>query len=547
MSSALQSLTDFVTRQDATLNHECSVAFKHDNRSTLVKMAATCIFSETLYYGNTKNTIDNLIREVANTHPEWLMKLAMWLREEQHLRTVLARIIAIGSTIPTCRPFIRTAFPRVCKRTDDLLNIAKQVKDDKGGLCQSSPHIIRSCMADSLANLQEYQAMKYRKKGKFGLKHLLKLYHPKPASKQQQLLYSWIIDARCWEKWSAEEQEMLPIISAFEQFKRTGIDDMDTLAETAKAGNLPWEMVISRCGSHQSAWRMVLKQMPIMALVRNLRNLITNGVLRDKELHNYVLSVLENREIILNSQQLPFRWLSAWQEIAPLDNQIGKALQNALQISLDVLPHWPGVTAIACDESASMEIPINKYSSVTAKDLANLLGAMIESLCDEGQLYLFGTDCIRVPDRKYCPEIFEEHLQNRNIMNRFEKLNQIGKKVGCGTEAYKVLSQLLTEEIFVDRLVYLTDMQIYSSQEDCFKIFAGNDRYLPALIKEYRKKINPNMQTIAINLQPYETFITPQDQEGVTNISGWSEGILGYIKDIDHGGWTLVDEIEKYK
>ncbi len=227
-------------------------------------------------------------------------------------------------------------------------------------------------------------------------------------------------------------------------------------------------------------------------------------------------------------------------------------MQNAVQISLDVLPRWKGITAIACDESGSMETPISKHSAITAKDVANLLGAMIESLCDEGQLYLFGTDCIRVPDRKHYEEIYKNHFENRTILDRSAKIERLGAKVGWETNAHKVLVRLIKEHIYVDRLVYLTDMQIYGespneSGDIISRCFSSDDQYLPLLIKEYRKKINPNMQTIAINLQPYETFITPQDEEGVTNISGWSEGMLKYINLITNGCWTLVDEIDKYE
>lgn len=44
------------------------------------------------------------------------------------------------------------------------------------------------------------------------------------------------------------------------------------------------------------------------------------------------------------------------------------------------------------------------------------------------------------------------------------------------------------------------------------------------------------------NLHPYEHFITPQNEAGVTYISGWSEGVLRYVA-LD--SFDLVEEIER--
>jgi len=62
------------------------------------------------------------------------------------------------------------------------------------------------------------------------------------------------------------------------------------------------------------------------------------------------------------------------------------------------------------------------------------------------------------------------------------------------------------------------------------------------LLIRYRRNTNPAVRTYIINLQPYQHFITPQDEACVTYISGWSEGVLRYVA-LDT--FDLVEEIER--
>ena len=78
-------------------------------------------------------------------------------------------------------------------------------------------------------------------------------------------------------------------------------------------------------------------------------------------------------------------------------------------------------------------------------------------------------------------------------------------------------------------------------------IYDGNyDAEFNVLLCKYRKRINPRVKTFIINLQPYKYFMTPEDDNGVTTISGWSEGILRYIQLMSNsGGASIVEEINR--
>ena len=62
------------------------------------------------------------------------------------------------------------------------------------------------------------------------------------------------------------------------------------------------------------------------------------------------------------------------------------------------------------------------------------------------------------------------------------------------------------------------------------------------LLRQYRKRVNPDVSTFIINLQPYEFLITPQDENGVTVISSWNSSVLKYI---ELSETDMVREVER--
>ncbi len=291
-------------------------------------------------------------------------------------------------------------------------------------------------------------------------------------------------------------------------------------------------MVLPHAGSSKEAWNILGYQMPIMALIRNLRNLHESGALEDTELKRHITNgMLRNEKVILNSRQLPFRWYSAWKAVSRINGQIADALVDAMNISTKNLPRLDGTTVIACDNSGSMSwTPISSESDIYPIDIAAILGAIAVRMCEKHLVYVFGENIAQVPVSGH-DTIFKNMERIRNT------------DVGHSTNAYKVMRAMIDDKIHADKLIVLTDMEIYN---DSYGYRQDEDfRYL---LGQYHQRVNPDMKTFVINLVPYEYFMLPQDTNNVTVISGWNQEILRYIKYTSNTkGGSLVEQIDKVK
>lgn len=109
--------------------------------------------------------------------------------------------------------------------------------------------------------------------------------------------------------------------------------------------------------------------------------------------------------------------------------------------------------------------------------------------------------------------------------------------VGHATYGYKVVEDLVKHGDIVNRIVMLTDMELYGET-----IFLQDPEDIRAWFTRYRREINPNVELYYINLAAYGHFVTSQFEPNVTYISGWSEGILRYVATTS-SGLDQVDEI----
>jgi len=279
-------------RPDVTLNHEGGLAFVHDAKHTLASTAACCLVNERAFYEDSTSKIDELVRCVGKRDPEWLIKLAIYIRNELHLRSMPTRIAAIAATIPECRKYLARGASRILTRPDDLLEFAAMLKDNRYGLSETLPSVAKKIIAEGLNELDEIRAIKYRRGASFGMKHLLKMSHPVPCDRRQSLLFSYLLDPSIWDKLPEDQKELLPKIAAYETLKRLPKKHYQKARQILRDHAIPWELVMPLLGSDRETWKTIAPVMPILALTRNLRNLIRSGALRSPAVRSAVIEKL---------------------------------------------------------------------------------------------------------------------------------------------------------------------------------------------------------------------------------------------------------------
>ena len=314
-----------------------------------------------------------------------------------------------------------------------------------------------------------------------------------------------------------------------------------------------------------------VKGMPVMNLLRNLRNILLYAP--DKVNDACEQLTIENK--ILNSRLLPFRFATAYAEIEKVMyantkanptssivfeseetkqqvseskfNELKKnlldAIETAIEISCQNIPELEGNTAILCDHSGSCRgdrggsSKVSAFSSTTTAMIGNLFGTMMAYRQHDVYIGLFGDRLIQVPfDR------------NMRLLDFNKQSYQMGAKCGGATEKgiYTFLETVVKEKKKIDNIIVFSDCQI--GRGDTFTPWYGptyNERsgHFHELFKEFRK-INPNANFIVVNLRQSGGTSVFDKSQRILNISGWSEKIFDTIKSQCRGWDAIISEIE---
>ncbi len=495
-----QTLNQNPTR---TTNYEGGLAFQPSDRTDLVLRAATSLMGEDKFYADgSKLDVEliKLIHKVASNDPEFVLKLAVYCRNILHLRSV--PLVLLAETANTPRPTIphlRRYVPHIIQRPDEITELlAYQYSRNliTKRLRAKTPMLIQNGLAVAFNRFNEYQFGKYnRKDASVTLRDAIFICHPLSVAKneEQKLLYRKIIDG--------------------------------TLATPET-----WEVTISREGNNKAAWESIIPKMGYMALLRNLRNFIQAGVDLNKL---GVLNTLRNPTAVQRNRQLPFRYYSAFRELASitidpfLAQPVLLALEDALKLSVANIPTVHGRTFILIDLSGSMEHPLGKYSSITYKDLSSLLGAMAHHIFQQSIVGVFA-DNFRIVNTNPQDSI----LRNKETISN--------TNVGGSTYAYKGFEYLNQTKLQVDRIILLSDMQCYNDRPGYSTSSTVAHQFL-----QYQRSINPKAWLYSIDLSGYGSLQVPEDNKQTSLIAGWSENIFRYINMNETDKTTMIDDINR--
>lgn len=481
-----------------TTNYEGGLAFKHkDPESELYARVATCLVKEPKFYGDKNEQFDtlvNLIKQVmVERDSSFVLKLAIYARNTLHLRSVPILLLGLASLDNEGRRWVRTATPKIIKRADELAEVISFIKSTIGNIGDESPNTmlpmsLKKGLQYTFSNFSEYQFSKYdRNNADVSMQDVIRLVHPKPQSEEQQIL--------------------------FRKISKGELDSADT-----------WETLISGKGSTKENWEQAVSKMPIMATLRNLRNLL------DKDITNFdpIIQKLTDEKTILNSKQFPFRFLSAYRSIEGNDNpNTGKlltALDSAMNISIKNIPRVDGTTAIFTDNSGSMSGTLSDKSTMRLRDVGSVMGAIASVISSSNLVGAFANEFKIIN--------FSGH---DSILTRAEKINRLN--VGGSTLAHKAFEYIVNNNIKVDRIFLFSDMQCYNAEG----YYWGPS--IHEAWKYYKANINPNCYLYSFDLTGYGTTQVPETDPRVLTIGGWSESILKYVPYFETDKQTILEEI----
>lgn len=461
-------------------NKSGHVAYEMTLKERLITGVLTSLFGEAKFYGDNSNYLLKDIRQAIKEDPCFVANLSLYSRREFHLRSISHVLTGELAYSKEGKPYVRELLNQVVERVDDITEILSYYINTYG---KPLPNSLKKGIADKFLTFDEYSLGKYNRKKAVKLKDILCLTHPKPKDKEQETLFKAIL----------EDTIKIPVT---------------------------WESTLSKRGNTKEVWEELIEcnKLGYMAMLRNLRNII--NARPDNVEKIYTALSDENR--VLKSKQLPFRYYTAYKNLKNEKNIASKAysvLEKAMKISTKNIDELKGLTLIAADVSGSMNWNLSDKGDTTCAEIAVLFMAMANYICEEAITVSFDYNLHHNP------------MSNEGgIISNAESV----KVTGGGTDIALPIKYLIKNNIYIDRIIIISDNEI-----NC-----GYENTCQKLIDVYRSEINPNVWVHAIDLLGYGT----QQFKGqrVNIIAGWNEKVLEFINKAELGVSTITEEIEEY-
>ncbi|XP_044076665.1 telomerase protein component 1 isoform X2 [Siniperca chuatsi] len=315
--------------------------------------------------------ITNLAKDISVCDPQFLLKVAVYTRQELNIRITANFLLALAANQPSTKPHVRRYFCAAVQLPSDWLEV---VRIYSTCFSHSLPMCLKKAMADKFKQFSEYQLAKYNTR-----KHRCKHNRNRPKAKKptDQQLKQWgnllRSDASILKKFLQIEGSKVVVDKKQNEFsikkmiKRLHIKepaehvmailgrkypaDLKTFTHSGMKGVWDreragqrmklkepetWERLLSREGNKAATWEKLIdnKSLPFMAMLRNLRNMIIKGI--SEAHHKKILSRLTNKKAVIQSRQFPFRFLAAYKVVMEL-HYLASAAQQALPPVKEIL------------------------------------------------------------------------------------------------------------------------------------------------------------------------------------------------------------------
>jgi 60 kDa SS-A/Ro ribonucleoprotein len=489
--------------------------------------AAVTSFVDNTYYEKANDRLQRIRTCISQVDPQYVAQLAVYAREQMNLRAMPLVLVVELARVHQGDDLVSRTVERVVQRADELMELLAyfQAAEGRKGTKRLNrlPKQLQKGLAAAMNKFDEYQFAKYNRKAEVRLRDVLFLTHPKAKSEAQQALF-------------------------------------DKIAKDDLAVPFTWETEISLLGQQEfanekarqvamaAAWEGLVAsgKMGYMAMLRNLRNIILKG---SDAAFEAALAQLTRREAVRKSRQLPFRFLSAYEEVSKIASEEGifesvkakvkraeDALAQAVEIATDNIPYIAGRTLILTDNSGSMRGDRGGSSAVSAMskrssaDIANLFSILYWKRAKDTMVGLFG-------DRLVMPTLYRE----QDVFLNFRAIDKAGATCGPGTERgiFDMMEKLIAEKIMVDHIIIFSDCQIGTGC-NWYDQKGNRGADFDKLFQRYRA-MNPGVMTYSIDLRGYGNTLF---KEGVVTLAGWSEKLFDMIAAFGNG-MSAVEHIRQ--
>lgn len=429
-----------------------------------------------------KKQFEMLIDDCLNKDVEKTLQLAASLRNEDLIRSTPQVILVRAAMHKNSKGtgLVKKYANQICKRGDEPAAVISYLISTYGK-DTPIPNSIKKSLKEILESFNDYEISKYKMENNF-----------------------------------VKTRDVVNLVHAYSA-------SIDKLMKGNAKQEKTWNSIVSNANKKEKTnteiWTDALKGMPHMALLRNLRNLITNNV--DETL--YLDKLLNGVE---GGKQLPFRYYSAYKFIKNMaSSKVLDTLEECLEISFKNAPHFKGKTMVLSDNSGSAWGTLTSdLGTMHVAEIGNLMAVMTAKMSDDGEIGIFGDRLDIIPVRK-----------KQSIFDLLDKCTKSGENIGGGTEngIWLFFDKALKNKEHYDNIFVYSDMQagyggLYGedpSEYSKYKVNGSHYINVPKLINEYRKTVNPNVMVYLIQTAGYKDILIPEYFDKTFILGGWSSNI----------------------
>ena len=445
-------------------------------------------FLEDKFYEKGDDRLSRIKTLVGKCSPEFVAKLAYFARTQFHMRST--PIVLLGELAWQHGSYnggrkshegyetniIVRAISETITRADELTELTAYMLSTHGKLTKK----VKRGLRHAVLKFDRYQLAKYKSSKKdVSLVDNFNLVHPKV-------------------KHANEEQK-----KAWKDLMDGNLSSFDT-----------WETELSSNASTET-WEKLIRENKLgyMAMIRNLNNFIKYEI--SEEAKGMVIKKLTDEKEVKNSKQLPFRFLTAFEQVN--DSQYRDAIVDAMDIAVNNVPVFDGNTLIVIDTSGSMTWSRDKHSAIR---IASIFGASLLKSNPRADVLLVDTKVVEYKGTTRNP-----------IITIADDI--VSKATGGGTEISLAFNWARNINKKYDRVVILSDNESWAERSYGSSV---QDAY-----EAYKRAVDANPWVYAIDITGYGT----RDLKGhrLIGLTGWSDKLFDFMKYAEQGQ-TLTNVVK---
>jgi 60 kDa SS-A/Ro ribonucleoprotein len=480
-------------------NEEGAPAYARSPREAIAQYASTGCLNAT-FYASAERQLDQVLDLCQRVPPEFVAKAAVYCRTRGYMKDMPALLL----TSLSCRDprLMDLVFDRVVDTPRMLRTFVQIVRSGATGR-KSLGSAPKRCVRRWLERHDDAAVFTASVGNAPSLIDIVRMVHPKPATRQREALYGYLMGRR------VEEDALPGIVRQFESFKR---------GDRARLPDVPFQMLTALPLTRRD-WADIARRGSWQMTRMNLNTFARHGVFDEPGVTEQIAARLRDGAEIARARVFPYQLLSAFRSAgSAVPNAVRSALEDAMELAIANVPALDGQVYVCPDVSGSMRSPITgRRDGATTKvrcvDTAALMSAAILRRNPGAEVLPFEQSVVSV------------RLSSRDsVMTNAERLASIG---GGGTSVSAPLALLNRRQARGDLVVVVSDNESW--------VDASGSRGTATMRQwnAYRTR-NPGARLVLIDLQAYGTT-QAVEREDILNVGGFSDQVFDVVADFASG------------